>query len=347
MASATTSKLWHNGRIKIEATEPLSFGDFFGGNLHPLEGNGDNYSIFDFSGEDEQSPPRENSLENTQNPAATTTITTTTTTTTTATEVNPIGNIPSSPEREEEEGDNESRQSTPIITRARTRANEVAVPQPVPSLNPSGRTSQWKCKTLWGPNRPFPQHLKLLLDSWRANEPKKRPECCFRCFRVTRPSKTFNRNGQLMDLTNYEIWDPLHYQVLVLHDPRTDQSNIVTVAGHGKNCTWLSRWLGPGKGWDSATIAARIFGPRLQDIVYPKGCFAKPSTSILDEKNVGTKSVPKKGQAKQQPQSKRRRLPTSTQTRTEAIQETDSSEESEEEVDSTSESGSSEEDEGE
>ncbi|KAB8221177.1 hypothetical protein BDV33DRAFT_170846 [Aspergillus novoparasiticus] len=141
--------------------------------------------------------------------------------------------------------DSSEEERKPIVS----PANE---PQPSLVVNP---------KAIFGSDQPLPQHLVNKLEEWHKEHGTTRPPC-----NSQRPAKgnllwkTFDRQGNHLNLSAYAIIKPAAYNVLVLHTAEGTEKLVSSYFPFGTGFgTFLRGWLGVRDGWEPTTCAVRRF----------------------------------------------------------------------------------------
>ncbi|KAE8355110.1 hypothetical protein BDV28DRAFT_146401 [Aspergillus coremiiformis] len=121
---------------------------------------------------------------------------------------------------------------------------------------------------LFGPDRSLPQHLVDLLEEWHKTNGTKHPPCTNRP-RSTLEWKTFDRQGNHVDLSSFAIQQPARYNILVLHPIEGPEKLVGYYFANGsKYGYYLQGWMGIHNGWEPTSSAVRKYAAKLDDIQY-------------------------------------------------------------------------------
>ncbi|OGM47848.1 hypothetical protein ABOM_003265 [Aspergillus bombycis] len=155
-------------------------------------------------------------------------------------------------------------------------------------------------KAIFGSDQPLPQHLTDILQEWHKEKGTIRPPC-----NSQKPAKrqmewkTFDRQGNHVNLSAYAIIKPTAYNVLVLHTAEGHEKLVSSYFPFGTGFgTYLIGWSGVHDGWDPTICALRMFSNNLDDLVYKPEAW--PAFEVLEKRH-------KKSQAQTSRVSEKRR----------------------------------------
>ncbi|KAF7587758.1 hypothetical protein BBP40_006803 [Aspergillus hancockii] len=133
----------------------------------------------------------------------------------------------------------------------------------------AGRLLVLRSKPVYGPDHPFPAHLAGLLEEWNKENGAQLPPCKSQPWSYTMKWKTFDRQGNEVDLSCFAVKQPAPYKVLVLHPVEGPAKIVSCYFPFGtKYGTYLVTWLGTEDCWEPTSCAVRKFFKGPNNVVY-------------------------------------------------------------------------------
>ncbi|KAE8148111.1 hypothetical protein BDV25DRAFT_22899 [Aspergillus avenaceus] len=148
-----------------------------------------------------------------------------------------------------------SRSSSSLMTDS---SEEERKPIPSPDLLPP-RLLVCNPKPVYGPIEPLPAHLEAILEEWhrKPGNGGKAPPCKVQKTPNTR-WRTFDRQGNLLGLSLFEVQKPARYHVLVLRPAEGPEKLVSSYFSFGTQYgIYLVAWRGVGAGFEGACCAVR------------------------------------------------------------------------------------------
>ncbi|PWY68159.1 phosphatidylinositol:UDP-GlcNAc transferase PIG-C [Aspergillus eucalypticola CBS 122712] len=120
-----------------------------------------------------------------------------------------------------------------------------------------------------GPDIPFPDYLKTILEHWHEEKGNEYPRCKASGRLGSMVWKVFDREGNEVELTWYLVTKPRKYCVLVLHEANGIARFVYCDPPHRTvHGTYLRPWSGVDEKEELEHCAVRVFSSDLEEIEY-------------------------------------------------------------------------------